>query len=264
MKTLPALLILAVLSGQEPKADKIGKDKPPIVAKKFLTELPKRKSAAIVELSTYTAGPQKMESTYEGVLRKDFVAVKGSAEVYAKGAQMLVNTGGRFDPPESLEGQEAGPALTFKNPSLILDELLRVAASASFGGDETVDGKECRVVDFVADAAALKKALRDLGDRLSKTVGRQFAQGGVQLIDFKTAWDERASVATYRVCVGMADLNIYRVEFVLRPKMKPGAFPKEIPFPAEFDQRWDIRFTKWDEDVPFEIPGPVKVKLGVK
>ena len=264
MKTLTACLLLAAFPGQESKPDKIGKDKPPIVAKKFLAELQKRKSAVIVELSVYAAGPQKMESTYEGILRKDFAAVKGSAEVYAKGAQVLVNTGGRFDPPEALEGQEAGPALTFKNPSLILEELTRVAASASFGGDETVDGRECRVVDFVADAAALKKALRDLGDRLAKTVGKQLAPGGVQIIDFKTAWDERASVATYRVCVGMADLNIYRVEFVLRPKMKPGAFPKEIPFPAEFDQRWDIRFTKWDEEAPFEIPGPVKVKLGVK
>jgi hypothetical protein len=249
---------------QDAETDKIGKDKPPVVARKFLQELQKRKGAAIKEVAVYSVGPNRREHTFEGVMKKDVSAVAGSAEIYAKGAKMLIHTGGRFDPPEALDAEGDNPGLTFKNPCLILDELQRVAASATFGGDEVVDGKDCRVVDFVADPATLRQALRDLGDRLSKTLGRRTDVGGVQVIDFKTVWDEKASLASYRVCVGVADLRVYRAEFVLRPKMKPGAVPGPFRFPEDFGQRWDVFFTQWDEELPMNIPGPVKAKLAIR
>src|SRR5580765_6352033 len=131
MKRLSAAILALVLAGgaegwQDKKdGDKIGKDKAPLVLKKALAEIAKKKSAAISEAAEVATGPRKVTNTFDGILKKDFAAAKGSAEVYAKGATMLVNTGGRFDPPEDIQGQEALGAQSFKNPSILIEEVTR-------------------------------------------------------------------------------------------------------------------------------------------
>src|SRR3982751_3826981 len=118
-----ALLLPTGAVAQDKKdADKIGKDKAQAVLKKVLAENLKKKSAAISESAEMATGPRKLTGTFDGVLRKDFAAVKGSAELYAKGAVTLVNVGGRFDPPEELQGQDGAGAQGFKNPSLLIEE----------------------------------------------------------------------------------------------------------------------------------------------
>src|SRR5437016_2971159 len=105
---LALLLATGAAAGQDKKdVDKIGKDKAPVVLKKALAEIQKKKSSAISEAAEMATGPRKVTNTFDGILKKDFAAAKGSAEIYAKGATMLVNTGGRFDPPDDLQGQEA-------------------------------------------------------------------------------------------------------------------------------------------------------------
>ena len=125
-----AILLATGASAQDKKdTDKIGKDKAPVVLKKALAEVQKKKSAAVAETAELTAGPQKVPpSKFEGVMHKDFAAVKGSAEIYARGSTYLVNLGGRFDPPDELQGQEGFGAQSYKNPSLLLDELNKVAS----------------------------------------------------------------------------------------------------------------------------------------
>jgi hypothetical protein len=76
--------------------------------------------------------------------------------------------------------------------------------------------------------------------------------------------DEKGSMATYHVCVGKDDLMIYRIQYAIRPKIKPGSAPPMVRLPEDLDQKVDVKFSKWDEDVPFDIPGVVKTKLGVK
>lgn len=244
-------------------ADKIGTSKAPAVSTKMLAEAQKRKSAAVA-LTSQVGAQAQGASTYEGILRKDFAAVKGTLEIYARGPLYLVNTGGRFDPPDKLEGEPALQAMGFRNPSLYLSELGRLSASASFGGDEAVDGKECRVVDYVADGPLIKQHLKELGERLDKAMsGAGGAFGVGDLIKFANVLDEKTTVATYRVCVGREDLLPARLEFVMRPKVKPGSLPPQIRLP-DLDQKVDIRFSKWDEEVPFEIAGFIKSKWGVK
>ena len=264
------LLILAasVVSAQDKKDDKIGKDKASTVLKKALAEVQKKKSAAVTESAELAAGPQRLPvAKFEGVMRKDFAAVKGSAEIYAKGSTYLVNLGGRFDPPDDLEGPEGFSAQSFKNPSLLIDELGRNTAPPQFGPDETVDGKDCKVVDVVADPALIKQHLKEFGDRLNRAYKRGpggGAFGGAQIFDLKNAMDEKNTVASYHVCIGKDDLLIYRVDYVIKPKLKPGALPPQFKMPTEMDQKVDATYTKWDEDVPFEIPGVIKNKMGIK
>jgi len=262
---LAFFLATGTASSQDKKdVDKIGKDKAPVVLKKALAELLKKKSAAISESAEMATGPRKVTNTFDGILKKDFSAAKGSAEIYAKGATMLVNTGGRFDPPEDIQGQDALGAQSFKNPSLLIDEVGRSASPPQFGPDESVDGKECKSIDLQADPAQLKAQLKAWGDRLNQAFKNQIGFAGAQVFDLKNAMDEKGSMATYHVCVGKDDLVVYRIQWVIRPKIKPGSLPPMIRLPDDMDQKVDVKFSKWDEDVPFDIPAVVKAKLGVK
>lgn len=269
MRLVKAAVLLAwavTANAQDKKdVDKIGKDKAPTVLKKALNEVQKRKGAALEEQTELSAGPQKLPpSKFEGVLRKDFAAAKGAAEIYARGATVLVNVGARFDPPEEVQGPEGLSAQSFRNPSLLLEELGKIASPPQFGPDETVGSKECKVVDVAADPALLRQQLKEFGDRLNKTMRQQIAFAGAQIFDLKNAMDEKNSAATYHVCIGKDDLLIYRIDYALRPKIKSGALPPQLRIPPDMDQKIDVHLSKWDEDVPFDIPGVVKAKLGLK
>src|SRR5579863_4419298 len=241
---LAAALFLAALGldAQEKKeGDRIGKDKAPTVLKKALAEVQKKKGAALAESAELSAGPQKLPpSKFEGALRKELSAAKGAAEVYAKGTAYLVNLGGRYDPPDELQGQEALAAQSYKNPSLLLDELGKIASAPLFGPDESVDGTDCKAVDVAADPGLLRQQLKEFAERLNRMMKQQIGVGGTPILDFKSAMDEKNSVATYHVCVGKSDLLIYRIDYVLRPKLKHGAFPPQLRIPADMEQKIDV------------------------
>jgi hypothetical protein len=260
----PALFLCLVLPGAAQEKDRIGKDKAPTVLKKALAEIQKKKGAAISEVSEVAAGRQKQKSEFEGVQKKDFAAVKGGAEVYARGAVYLVNLGGRFDPPDQMEGPEAAQAQSFRNPSLLIDELGKIGSPPQFGPDESVDGKDCKVVDVAADPATLKMHLKEFGERLNRVFKNQLGFAGAQVFDMKNSLDEKNSAASYHVCIGKDDLLIYRIDFVLRPKVKPGSLPPRMALPDDLDTKVDVKFSKWDEENPVELPAVIKAKWGMK
>jgi hypothetical protein len=263
MRFSAAIFIVLLATGAVAQ-DKVGKDKAPVVLKKALAEVQKKKSSAIWESAELVAGPRRAPaSVFEGVLRKDFAAVKGAAEVYGKGAVYLVNLGGRFDPPDAVEGQEAAAAMSFRNPSLLLEELGRNSSPPQFGPDETVDGKDCKAVDIALDPALTKQYLKEFGDRMNKVM-RGINGGFGQVFDLKNAMDEKNTAGSYHVLIGKEDLMIYRINFVVRPKIKPGALPKEFPVPDDMMQKIDVKFSKYDEEIPFDIPAVVKAKWGIK
>jgi hypothetical protein len=267
-----ALLGCSSLLAQEkkdPPSDKIGKDKAPVVARKAIAETQKRKGAAISETGEVSAGGignPKVTGSFDGILRKDFAAVKGTLEIYAQGTKTLVNTGARFDAPDEIDGQPQLQAATFRNPALLLAEVSKLVASAQFLSEETIDGKECRELTFVADEATLKQYLKDVGDRLAKQF-KALAGGFGGALNASGMMDEKASVATYSVLVSKEDLLVRRLTFVLKPKINPKSLPPQVPpqfSQMALDQRFEVKFSKWDEDLPVEIPGAIKAKWGIK
>jgi hypothetical protein len=153
MMRISAAIFVVLLSTGAVAQDKIGKDKAPIVLKKALAEVQKKKSAAINESAELVAGPRRAPpSVFEGVLRKDFAAVKGAAEVYGRArptsstwaavrsARRRWRPGGRRRPelpqpvaaPRGARPERVGP---------------------QFGPDEMVDGKDCKAVDIALDPA---------------------------------------------------------------------------------------------------------------
>ena len=264
MKRIIAAIVVVLAAGGADAQDKIGKDNAATVLKKALATVQKKKSAMIFESAELAAGPRRAPAgTFEGVLRRDFAAVKGTAEIYAKGATYLVNLGGRFDPPDAIEGQDGAVAQSFRNPALLLDELARIAAPPQFGPDELLDGKDCKVVDVALDPALTRQYLREFGERMNRAV-RGFNRDFGQVFDLKNAMDEKNTPGSYHVCIGKDDLLIYRIDFVIRPKIKPGSLPKEVPIPDDMMQKIDVKFSKWDEENSFEVPAFIKAKWGVK
>ena len=76
--------------------------------------------------------------------------------------------------------------------------------------------------------------------------------------------DDKNTAASYHVCIGKDDLLIYRVDYVMRPKIKPGSLPPQVPVPQDLAQKIDAHYSKWDDENPFEIPAVIKSKWGIR
>lgn len=265
-KILGAILVFTLAAGaggaQDKKpADKIGKLKAPAALAKAVADAQKRKSAAVVENVILSAPAQTLSSAFEGVLRKDFVAVKGTAEVYAKGGVYLVRSEAAFVPPQEIKGVPGAQAASFKNPALLLADLARAAAAATYDRDLAHEGKDCKVVDLQADVTLKKQYLQELSVRLAGPL-KERAGGALAQVDLGSLFDEKVSSAWFKVWVGKEDLVLYKMEWGFEPRLR-----KDLPFPVpSFEVTWhtEIKFSRWDEDVKFEVPDAVKTKLAVK
>lgn len=238
-------------------ADKVGKDKAPVVALKALAEVQKRKGAAVSETCELGA-LQQTTATYQGILRRDFVAVKGTTEIYARGKMVIVRTGDRYDQAANLRGEEALPVASFRNPAVMFADASRAAASATYQDDETLEGKDCKVVSLTGDARLVKEHLQEVAE----VVQRQLtgAAAAIYSGNLTSYLDEKLSSSKFTLWVGKSDLLIHKMAWVLESETKPTPFVQ----PFKITRKIEARLTQWDEDVAFDIPGPIKAKFGIK
>jgi hypothetical protein len=238
-------------------ADKIGKDRAPGVALKALGEVQKKKGAAVSQTCELGAG-QQTTGTFQGVLRKDFVAVKGSAEIYARGKTTIVRTGDRYDQAANLRGEEALPVASFRNPAVLFADASRALATAAYLDDETLEGKDCKVVSLTGDARLVKEHLQEVGEVVQRQLtGFAAAMYSGNLTSYM---DEKLSSSKFTLWVGKADLLIYKVAWVLESETKPAPLVPAF----KITRKIEARFSQWDEDVAFDIPAPIKAKFGIK
>jgi hypothetical protein len=259
---------LAILLGLGPIAafplqetDKVGKEKAPFVAKRTVSESQKRKNVAISITIHFQARNDGVTADYQGILRKDFAAVRGSAEIYAKGGEILVRSGDRFDLLSDLKGQEAALAAGFKNPALLLGEIARLAPAAIYLSDEPVDQKPCKTLSLKADESLVKQHLREFEGRISGVL--KSASGGFDLGRVLSYFDEKGTDSTYRIWVSTEDLLVRKIEWVFKPVLKKDGLPPGVK-PIPMESLWTLQFSKWDEDVAFDIPRAVKAKWGIR
>lgn len=247
-------LVLALLLQDE---DKIGKDKAPGIVKKATAEVAKKKGMHFTEAVSISA-MQDQSSTFDGVQKKDFAAAKGSAEIYAKGAQYLVRSGGTFVNPDKLQGQDGVAAGSFRNPYLFLQDVAKLAGTASWGNDAEVDGVACKVADLVADEATVKAQIKEFSDNLPQQA-RQFG-------DVSNLIDSKKTTSTYKVYIGKKDLLIYKIEWVLKPVVKENALPPQVPMDQleGLEAKTELTFKKYDEELDIDIPKEIQQKFGVK
>lgn len=248
------VLVLALLVQDE---DKIGKEKAPGIVKKSTGEVGKKKGMHFTEAVSVSA-MQDQSSNFDGVLKKDFAAAKGSAEIYAKGAQYLVRSGGTFVNPDKLQGQDGIAAGSFRNPYLFLQEVAKLAGTASWGNDADVDGVACKVADLVADEATVKAQIKEFADNLPSQA-RQYG-------DVSGYIDSKKTTSTYKVYIGKKDLLIYKIEWVLKPVIKENSLPPNVPVQGldDLEAKTELAFSKYEEELDVEIPKEIQQKFGVK
>lgn len=272
MRTLAATAALALMATPLGAQDenKIGRLPAAAALQRALATTAKAKSAAISEASLLQIGQQRVEAQFDGILKRDFAGVKGTQEVYAKAATYLVNLGGRFDPPERIESEEGVAASNFKNPALLLRELAGALRGARFGGDEEVGGEKCRIVDVPCDARMVRQHLKEISERLNLILENRARNnpdaggfGLARLIGTRDFMDPKTSLSYFKVWVGVGDLLVRRIEWVCTPKMRPNALGGRIA-ELEIGVKIDVTFSKWDEEVDFDVPLLIRRKFGVR
>ena len=74
---------------------------------------------------------------------------------------------------------------------------------------------------------------------------------------------EKVSTSRYVLWVGKADLLLHKMEWVLEAETKAASLPPGVQ-PFKVSLRSEVKFSKWDEDLPFDIPAPVKARWGMR
>ncbi len=258
-----ALVVLGLpagLAAGPQDADRIGKDKAPAAAFKAMAEIQKKKGAAISETTQLGMG-QETTSTYQGAMKKEYAAVKGSAEIYARGRAFIIRVGDRYDQAENLRGEEALAVASFKNPAVMLADAGRLVAAAAYLNDDAIEGKDCKVISLVADPRMLKEHLKEVAELVQRQLtgfARDLFSGNLT-----SYMDEKASTSKFVLWVGKADLLIHKMEWLLDAEAKAASLPPGVP-PFKVTRKCEVRFSRWDEDVPFDLPPTVRAKWGMK
>lgn len=246
--------------------DKIGNSKAPEVFKKVKAELDKKKGYHAAEKYTLGGlpggggGGLPGEQSFEGVVKKDFAALKGSAEVYCKGAVTLVrNAQGQYVEPKQLDGQDGVVAGTVRNPAVVYADILRFSGAATFTSDEKLGEKECKIAETWADGASTEQQLKDI----AKNIKLPAQAGNVDVMQFV---DKKKSSSSYKVWVGKEDLLFHKIEWTISlsiDKTKiPGGFGDRMP--DKIDAKYDIEIKDYDKDLDVEVPKEIKARFGLK
>ena len=205
-------------------------------------------------LSNELQGVEKAE--FDGKLVKDFVALRGSAELYARGPEKLIRQDREFVEPRRATGKVNRIGLMTRNPAIVVAELFRFPAGAQFGADEKVDGVDCRILETNADE-------KTMIDQIKEVSGNLKALEAYYIKDLTAVTDRKNSTSAYKVWLSKSTLLPARLEWTLTIVVNK----KAIPFaadqvPDQFQAAYVYLFPKYDTELEIQVPPAVKAKLG--
>ena len=258
MARLAALCLAAALfQGNE---DPIGKLKAPQVLAKTQPAWAKKKGCNLLVditsslLAAELRGVEKAE--YAGKLLRDFVVLKGSAEIYGRGAEKLVKQDNAYVEPRKAGTKLNRLAVIARNPALVVAELFRFGGGATFGADEKVGDVDCRIVETAADE-------RTVFEQVKEVTGGLKSLDAYYIKDMSAITDRKKSTSTYKVWLSRTDLLPAKLEWTLTIVVNKKAIPfgaDEVP--DQFEASYVFLFTKYDTNLDVEIPPAVKQKFG--
>lgn len=205
-------------------------------------------------LAAEMKGVEKAE--FEGTLIRDFMALRGTAEIYGRGAEKLIRQDRDFVEPRRATGKNNRTASVTRNPALVVAELFRFNGAATFAVDEKVGDVDCRVVETAADERSLIEQVKEVSGTL-KSLEAYFVK------DFTSVTDRKKSTSIYKAWLSKSTMLPAKLEWELTIVVNK----KAIPFgadqvPDEFKASYIYLFTKYDSELEVEIPAPVKAKFG--
>lgn len=205
-------------------------------------------------LSTELKGIEKAE--FEGKLVRDFVALRGSAELYARGPEKLIRQDKDFVEPRRATGRVNRIASMVRNPAIVVAELFRFPAGAQYGADEKVDGVECRILETKADE-------KTMVDQIKEVSGNLKALEAYYIKDLTAVTDRKNSTSAYKVWLSKSTLLPARLDWTLTIVVNKKAIPfgaDEVP--DQFEAAYIYLFPKYDTELEIQVPPAVKAKLG--
>lgn len=251
------VLAAALFQGNE---DAIGKLKAPQALVKAQAAWGKKKGCTLLAdvtsslLSAETGAEERAE--YAGKLIRDFVVLKGSAEIYGRGAEKLVRKDNAFVEPRRTEGKLNRLSVLARNPALVAAELYRFAGGAVFVSDEKVGALECRVVDTAADEKSVLDQIKEVSGGL-KSLEAYFIK------DLSAIADRKQSTSKYRAWLSRTTLLPAKLEWTLTIVVNKKTIPSdEVIVPDQFEIRYEFQFPKYDADLDIEVPPAVRQKFG--
>jgi hypothetical protein len=248
--------------------DKIGTSKAPEILRKSAVELAKKKGYHVVEKFTPPGrrggrgggmgGEAATEPVFEGLVKKDFAALTGAAEVYCRGSVYLTrNAKGLYIDPKDLPDENdqllVGSA---RNPAVIVADILRFGQAAAFTSEEKLGEIECKVAETWADAPTTEQHIKDAVKhvRLPREAG---------MIDVMNLVDKKKSSSSFKVWVGKEDLLFHKIEWTITAfvdKTKP--FTER--FPDKYEAKYALDIKDYDKDTEIELPKEIRAKFGIK
>ena len=207
--------------------------------------------------SILLSGEQKVEKAdLDGKLIRDFMAVRGTAEIYGRGTEKLIRQDNAFVEPRRASARLNRVGSLARNPSLVAAELFRFQAAATFGADEKHGTEECRIIETAADEKTVMDQIKEVTGNL-KSLEAYFIK------DFTSIADRKKSTSTYKAWISKATTLPARIEW----KLVIAINKKTIPMggdqiPDQFDIDYAYEFTKYDTELQIEIPPAVKAKFG--
>jgi len=261
---LPLAFLLVAAQDGASKKDKPAADKSKGLSASALIG---KATAEIQKLKGFhvkiTSQSGQNSANFDGLVKKDGVAVTGAAEVYAKGASSLVKNGSSYVSPSELDVQaEPGrSAAAFRNPALQLAEIAEAGkAGGELAGDETVGEVEAKVARVSLSRAQKEKLVKELVSKVKLPVP---VGDPMQFIDIDK------TTADYKLWVSKADLRILKYELHAKPELKaglpiPGGGGGGGGGPVNIELTQTVELSKFDEELDWSIPKPVQSKLGLK
>lgn len=203
-----------------------------------------------------SAEPKVEKAELEGKLLRDFMAVRGTAEIYGRGTEKLIRQDNSFVEPRRASAKLNRVGSLARNPSLVAAELFRFQTAATFGADEKSGTEECRVIETSADEKTVM-------DQIKEVTGNLKSLEAYYIKDFTSITDRKKSTSTYKAWISKATTLPARIEW----KLTIAINKKSIPIggdqiPDQFDIDYVYLFTKYDTELQIEVPPAVKAKFG--
>jgi hypothetical protein len=205
-------------------------------------------------LGSEMRAPEKAEFT--GKLVKNFMGLRGSAELYGRDAEKLIKQDNLYVEPKRATSKLNRIGTVTRNPAPVMAELFRLAGASSFGADEKLKEEDCRVVQTSADE-------RTVVEQIKEVTGSLKSLEAYYIKDMLAVTDRKKSNSAYKVWFSKKTLLPVRLEWTLVIAMNK----KAIPFgadqiPDEFESTYAYDFSKYDTDLHIEVPVAVKQRFG--
>ncbi|MHC4608392.1 MAG: hypothetical protein ACYTAF_15890 [Planctomycetota bacterium] len=291
---LATACLLGAAAGQDGDEDRTEKLKPPSAAGKAVKEMDKLDGYHYTEDGRSEGGSGQDQSvSFEGVVKDDFCSATGTMEMYAKKTKVLVrDSSDKFVPRESLTGDEAIQAEFFRTPQEFLAEV-KAVKGASWDGEGSIGEADCRILKLTADAKQLEAQIKKFADRMMDRMKDQIKervppQFREMIPDDLTQFiDKKNSKSTYRLWIGKADLLVRKLTWDLELKISMPGMPGGggrgpggggggrgpgggggpgggMGIPDKVSVKYELTFSKFNEDLDVEIPKEVRKKLRIK